>query len=100
MPVPRKCPFCGGPMYVNYSDHKNDGLRQIGVKHKVIRRRLQCDECEKKLTTYEIQAQDLREIRDTLHDIRKRARLSTTVLGKLETALRNCKKDLKEINDN
>ena len=87
-------------MYVNYSDHKNDGLRNLGITHKVIRRRLQCDDCERKLTTYEIQAQDLRRIKDALKDIRRRARLSATALGKFETALKNCKKDLQQINGN
>lgn len=98
--MPRKCPYCGGAMYVNYSDPKKNGLQQIGVTHKVIRRRLQCDDCDRKMTTYEIDAQDLENIRNTLHDIRKRARLSSTVMGRLETAIKNCKKDLKRVNDN
>ena len=98
--MPRKCPYCGGPMYVTASEPKRCGLQQIGITHKVIRRRLQCDDCERKMTTYEIDAQDLISIRETLHSIRKKARLSITVMGRLETAIRNCKKDLSRINDN
>lgn len=98
--MPRKCPYCGGALYVNYSEQKRNGLQQIGVTHKIIRRRLQCDDCGRKMTTYEIEAQDLISIRETLHDIKKKARLSSTVMGRLETAIKNCKKDLSRINDN
>ena len=97
----RKCPYCGAKeLYVKYSEPKHNGLQQIGVTHKVIRRRLMCENCGEKITTYEIEAQDLTKIRDTLHKIRKKARLSSTVMGRLETAIRHCREDLKRVNDN
>lgn len=87
-------------MYVNYSYPKYSGLEQIGISHKVIVRRLQCDDCDRKMTSYEIDAQDITSIREKLRDIKKKARLSGTVMGRLETSIKNCKKDLKRIYDN
>lgn len=96
--MPRKCPNCGKKeLYVMYSEPKHNGLQQIGVKGKVIRRRLECENCWERFTTYEIDAEDLTNIRDTLHKIKKKARLSMTVMGRLETAIKNCKKDLARV---
>lgn len=95
----RRCPKCGeAALYVQYSDHKKDGLQHLGINHRVIRRRLGCEECGHMVTTYEIEAEDLRGIRDTLYDIRRKARLSKTIMGKLKTAIQNCQKGLEEIN--
>ncbi len=97
--MPRKCPNCGArELYVMYSEPKHNGLKQIGVTGKVIRRRLQCENCWEKFTTYEIDAKDLTNIRDTLHTIRKKARLSKTVMGRLKTAIGHCQEDLDRIN--
>ena len=98
--MPRKCPKCGvKELYVMYSEPKHSGLQQIGVKSKVIRRRLECENCGERFTTYEIDAQDLTRIRDTLHTIKKKARLSMTVMGRLQTAIRHCKEDLARVAD-
>ena len=94
----RRCPKCGAKeLYVINTEPKPCGLQQIGVKSKVIRRRLECENCWERFTTYEIAAEDLTRIRDTLHTIKKKARLSMTVMGRLETAIKNCKKDMARV---
>lgn len=100
MPIPRKCPKCGGKMYVNYSDPKKDGLDQLGAKEKVIRRRLECDDCGEKITTYEITAKDLHVIKDTKHELARKNRKMRTVLGQYERAMKRCSDALRDIYDN
>lgn len=105
----RKCPNCGKQtLYVYGSERRDCGMERtrltkmqdIGIKHRVIRRRLECDECGHKVITYEIEQEDLDNIRKKLHDIRKKARLSSSVMGRLETAIKHCREDLKRVNDN
>ena len=97
--MPRKCPKCGErEMYVQHNDNKRDGLQRIGITSSVRRRYCMCENCGHKMTTYEIEAQDLRNIRDTLLAIRRKARLSKTVMGKLKTAIGHCQEDLDKIN--
>lgn len=98
MAIARKCPMCGKhTLYVNSSDHKYDGMKKIGITHKIIRRYLECDECGYKTTTYEIEAQDLRNIRNAYHDTIKKARKIHSVMGRLKTATGHCQDDMEKI---
>ena len=100
MPIARKCPNCGSKMYVNYTDPKKDGLDRLGVHDKVIRRRIECDNCGLKMTTYEISADALKQLKKARHETIMGAKKIETVLGIYETANRNCRSKLRKIHDN
>ena len=91
----RRCPNCHKmEMYVIGTYLRERGLPSIGINHAVRRRRLECENCGKRFTTYEVDERDIENIKNELHGVKKRARLSMTVMGRLETAIRHCKEDL------
>ncbi len=94
----RRCPECGKQeMYVIASYPRKQGLPSIGIHHMVRRRRLECENCGHRCTTYELEEGDINNLRGMLMKIRKKARLSKSVMGRLETAIRRCRADLERV---
>lgn len=98
---PRRCPKCGGNVYVVHSEPRYDGLDRLGIHDKIIRRRLECDNCGERYTSYEITAEALAVLKEARKETDRRARKLKTILGVFETAIKNCKKKIEDVyNDN
>lgn len=55
----RKCPKCGGKMYVVDSE-KASKAGNLNLEHEYRRRRLCCSKCRFRMNTYELEQEDFR----------------------------------------
>ena len=95
MPVARRCMKCGAQKaYVIASYPLKRGIRTLGITHMVRRRRVECENCGERFTTYEIDERDIANIKAKINAGIKKARLTMTVMNRLKRAVEKGNEDL------